>query len=344
MKNARIKVALVGYGYWGVNLLRNMFNHPALEVVGVVERDAKARERCQTNYPQIYLTDDLEIFLKAGKVDAVVIATPPNTHCEIAVTCLRAGCHVLIEKPMALSVAECDQILAQARLAKRIVMVDHTFVYHPAITFLAEQIHSGKMGELQFYDSTRVNLGGFQLTNVLWDLAPHDLSILDLLMQQRLPTQVSAHGVRHFGAPSETMCYVTLLYERNVIAHLHLNWAAPVKVRQIMLGGTEKMAIYDDNNPVEKVRIYDRSVKLERPSELDFKINYRIGDMVAPAIRQTEALANMMNEFVTCIQTGKTPLADGTAGRRVLQVLEAVSQSLEHSGKPISLQNLRQAA
>jgi predicted dehydrogenase len=337
MENKKVRVALIGYGYWGVNLLRNMLVHPGIEVVGMVERNVDLRAKCAAVYPHVPAFDLLLTCLNVAKPDAVIIATPPESHCALALRALRGGAHVLIEKPMALNVSECDQILVEAEKMKRTVMIDHTFLYHAPVSFLAKEIHAGKYGDLLYFDSVRVNLGGFQWTNVVWDLAPHDIAIIDWLTNGRLPTVVSAVGQKHFDAPIETLCYVNLMYEDNFIAHLHLNWAAPVKGRQITIGGTKKMVVYDDNTPVEKVRIYDKGVQLEKLTESDLRVNYRIGDMVAPVIQQKEALAEMLNEFVNCIREKRKPLSDGLQGRRVVQVLEAVSESLQKKGQPIAV-------
>lgn len=330
------RMGLIGYGYWGINLLRNLVVNQENEVVGVVELNSEARKKCSALYPHIPVFDNIEKFLKEQKPDAVVIATPPNTHCKLAVRCLEAGVHVLVEKPLALSVSECDQILVSAERNGRIVMVDHTFAFHPAVEYLAKETHNGLLGDLLFYDSVRVNLGGFQpITNVLWDLAPHDLSILDLLTGGRVPRKVTGVGIKHFGGDIENLCYVTLHYDNNLIAHLHLNWAAPVKVRQIMIGGSKKMAIYDDNLPSEKVRIYDKGIRLLNATPRDFRINYRVGDMTAPALRNREALGEMISHFVQCVRDNKKPLTDGYSGRRMVQILESISKSMKRDGMPI---------
>jgi predicted dehydrogenase len=337
MKNNKIQMLLVGYGYWGKNLLRNMAYSPDIEVVGVVDESEKSRQAVTSVYASMRTFSSLTVALQETKPAAVVISTPPDSHCKLAVESLRFGCHVLVEKPMAISTTECDEILVEAKKSNRIVMVDHTFVYNPAVRYLGQEIHRGAIGDLLYYDSIRVNLGGFQKTNVLWDLAPHDISILDYLTRGKTPTQVSAIGVRHFSSKVETLCYANFIYEDHFVAHLHLNWAAPTKVRQIMIGGSKKMVIYDDNIPTEKIRTYDKGVDLNHFTENDFRVNYRIGDMVAPAIPQTESLAILFVEFAHCIRANKKPIADGEMGRRVVGLLEAMSQSLEMNGKPVEV-------
>lgn len=342
MEAKRTRLALIGFGYWGANLLRNMLLNPRIEVVGLTERSPELRQKCKALYPLVPLFQTLQECLDAQKPEGVVIATQPDSHGMLAVRALRAGAHVLIEKPMATSVKECDEILNEARKANRNVMIDHTFLYHAPVSYLTKQIHAGEYGEMLYFDSVRVNLGGFQFTNVVWDLAPHDIAIIDRLLHGQLPTTCSAIGRRHFNAPSESLCYVTLAYNENFIAHLHLNWAAPVKGRQVTIGGTKKMVVYDDNTPVEKVRVYDKSVQLEQLTETDLRVNYRIGDMIAPVIPQREALADMLQEFVSCIQENRPALSDGESGRRVVLVLEALAESMRKNGQPVQLKKMRQ--
>jgi predicted dehydrogenase len=337
MKNTKIRVGLIGFGYWGPNLLRNLIAQPNAEVVCVIEGNPTSRLKCAGLYPHLSIFGSLEEFLAKNTVDAMVIATPPTTHCELAVRCLKAGAHVLVEKPLAMSSAECDMILAVAKEMNRQVMVDHTFAFHPAVEYLVKATDKGDLGDLLYYDSVRVNLGGFQpSTNVLWDLAPHDLSILDLLLKGKVPTEVSAVGIRHFGSSVENLCYLNLKYEGEFIAHLNLNWTAPVKVRTITVGGSKKMAVYDDNLPTEKVKVYDKSVSLTNVTEADFRVNYRSGDMIAPAISAAEALRGVIGHFLGCISQGTTPVCDGESGKRVVQILEAASISMAEGGRPVA--------
>lgn len=338
MKHNKARVGLIGYGYWGPNLLRNLVAQANAEVVGVVEGNPNARAKCAMLYPHLSIFATLDEFLAKGTVDAVVIATPPSTHCELAVRCLKAGANVLVEKPLAMSSAECDKILAVAKEKNLQVMVDHTFAFHPAVEYLANSTDRGDLGELLYYDSVRVNLGGFQpSTNALWDLAPHDLSILDLLLKGKVPTEVSAVGIRHCGSTVENLCYLNLKYDNNFIAHLNLNWMAPVKVRTITVGGSKKMAIYDDNLPTEKVKVYDKSVTLSSATDTDFRVNYRSGDMIAPAISMREALQGVISHFISCVINGSVPVCDGESGKRVVQILEAASISMAEGGRPVAI-------
>ncbi len=340
MGTTKPRIGLLGYGYWGPNLLRNLVSNANTAVVGLVEPDPAARARAARTYPHVPVFEDLDKFLSQVKPDGVVIATPPATHKDLAVRCLRAGAHVLVEKPLAVSVAECDEILTAAKQAKRQVMVDHTFVYNPAVEYLADRIRKGELGDLMYYDSVRVNLGGFQKhVNALWDLAPHDLSILDLFLKGKTPVSVAATGVKQFGASVESLCYLHLAYENSFTAHLHLNWVAPVKIRTVMVGGSKKMAVYDENLPSEKIKLYDSGVDVstESPTPGEFRVSYRMGDMMAPAIPTREALAGVVSDFVECVQTGRAPVSDGKSGRRMVEILEAASLSLKHGGEPIRL-------
>ena len=336
-KSGKPRVGLVGYGYWGPNLLRNLVSQGGCEVIGVVDSNPAAAKKVRDLYPQIPVFDQLSDCLSQQKPDAMVIATPPATHKELAIQCIEANAHVLVEKPLALSVSDCDAILAAAERKKRTVMVDHTFVFHPAVQRISAEVTRGNLGELLYYDSVRVNLGGFQpKTNVLWDLAPHDLSIIDVISGGRTPEKVTCVGVKHFNASVENLCYLNLRYSDNFVANVHLNWVAPMKVRQIMIGGSQKMIIYDDNLPTEKVKIYDKGISLEGDPN-NFRVNYRVGDMTAPAISTREALSDMVAHFIDCISNGTRCISDGALGRRTVQILEAASLSLSRDGQVVEI-------
>ncbi len=340
MKNSRPLIGVVGFGYWGPNLVRNFIYNGDCEVVGLAEKDEASRQKFNRIYPHLPTFSTLEELLDKKKPQGMVIATPPATHKDLALTCLKAKTHILVEKPLAQSTLECDEILTAAQKENRLVMVDHTFVYNPAVELLASQIHSGTFGDLLYYDSVRVNLGGFQpKTNALWDLAPHDLSIIDFFTQGQTPLQISAFGRKHFTNEVENLCYLNLMYENNFIAHLHLNWIAPVKIRTVLVGGSKKMAVYDENLPTEKIKLYDRGLSLirEKPLPSDFRVSYRMGDMTAPTLSQKEALAGMTSQFIKMIVNETLPVTDGQAGKRVVQVLEAASESMKHDGKPIAI-------
>jgi predicted dehydrogenase len=335
-----VKMGLIGYGYWGKNLLRNMMSSQKIEVVGVVDSDPEHRSLAQHTYSALKTYNSIEELIKAEDFEAMVIATPPASHKHLAVECLEKGLHVLVEKPLALSTEECVEILQAAEKAGKNVMVDHTFVYNSPVIHLNEQINDNELGSLLYYDSVRVNLGGFQpQVNVLWDLAPHDLSILDFWSGGDMPEMVQATGVKHFGSSTENMCYVNMKYANGFNAHLHLNWAAPFKSRQVIIAGDKKMAVYDDTQPMEKIKIYDKTVQLDQADDTDFRVNYRAGSMFAPAIKQKEALLSMVEEFANSIADNRVPLTDGIAGSKVVQVLEALSKSLYNDGRPEDIVN-----
>ena len=333
MSPSKTRVGVIGYGYWGPNLVRNFVANLKCEVVGVVDADPGARARCAALYPHVPVYAEVGELLKRARPDGIAIATPPESHCALAIQCLEAGCDVLIEKPMAMSVEECDRILAAGERVGRGVMVDHTFMYHPAVELLEKRVRDGDLGDLLYYDSVRVNFGGFQAgADVLWDLAPHDLSILDVLTRGKVPQTVSAVGVKHFDQAVANQCYLSLAYKGDFIAHVHLNWTAPVKLRTVMVAGTKKMAIYDDNLPAEKVKIYDREVSLQPREAMDFRVSYRTGDMTAPAFFHREALEGVVSAFLRMIAEGVPPKSDGESGRRMLQILEAATLSMHQGG------------
>ncbi len=331
---------MVGCGYWGPNLIRNFFEHDRVELKMVCDQVAAKMEKIGKRYPTVGLTTDYPDLLRDPNVDAIVIATPVHTHFPLAKAALEAGKHVLVEKPMCMTSAECMELIALAEERQLTLMVDHTFVYHGAVRRMKAQIESGELGEILYFDSVRVNLGLFQSDiNVVWDLAPHDLSIMDYLLQ-RIPHTIHASGACHAGNNLEDVAYITLNFEDNLIAHFHVSWLSPVKIRQMLIGGTRKMIVYDDLQPMEKIRIYDKGIDIH-PHETDEEryqnlIKYRIGDMHSPVLDLTEALRVEVDHFVDCVLNGKRPITDGEAGLRVVQILEAANKSLE-TGKPQSL-------
>ncbi len=348
-----LRIGQIGYGYWGRNLLRNILAQKDIELIGAVDHDVQQRLKLNQQHPQIAAFETIEALLEKTP-DAVVIATPPDSHFELAQRLIEKGIHVLIEKPVAQTTLHCNQLIRLAKKNKIIAMVDHTFAYHPAVRALRDRIHSGELGTLQYYDSIRVNFGGFQQANALWDLAPHDLSILDYFLKGQMPLTVSAMGVDHFGVDVENLVYVTLQYQNQFVAHLHLNRIAPVKIRQIMIGGNRKMAVYDDTQSTEKIKIYNQKIALnEEDTQSDFtnafsrefetknnekiRVSYRTGDMIAPAISNDEALFIMIDHFLDCIRTKKQPITNLESGYRVLSILEAAQESMNTGSKTIRL-------
>ncbi len=332
-----MKIGVVGLGYWGPNLVRNFLstNH----VDGVVCCDVSERrlQMAKQKFPSAEVTSSYEDLLARPDVDAVVIATPVSTHFPLGIKALQAGKHLLLEKPMTSSVDEAQRLIDAATAGGLIVMVDHTFVYTGAVRKIKESIERGVIGDILYFDSVRVNLGLFQHdTNVIWDLAPHDLSIMDYLIGKN-PVAVSAVGVNHFN-DVEDLAYLTVHYDHKLMAHFHVNWLSPVKIRKILIGGSKLMVVYDDMEPSEKVKVYDKGVEI-RETEAIYKtlVQYRTGDMYAPKIDLTEALSLMTNEFVEAVRTGKRPLTDGVSGLNVVRILEAAEKSLRSGGRMVEL-------
>lgn len=333
-----MKAGVIGLGYWGPNLVRNLLSTPGIEGVVVCDRDRSQLEKIRQKFPMVETVDTVPALLGRDDVTAVAVATPISTHHPLGMEVLRAGKHLLLEKPMAASTAECDELVAEAARRDLRLMVDHTFIYSGAVRKLKELVESGKVGDILYFDSVRVNLGLFQHdSNVIWDLAPHDISIMDWLVGEK-PVAVSATGISHFNA-FEDIAYLTVHFASSIIAHFHVNWISPVKVRQILLGGTRHMVVFDDMENSEKVKVYDKGVEVTNREQVwETLVQYRTGDMCAPKIDQTEALSRMTREFVESIREGRAPLTDGVSGRNVVAVLEAAERSLREGGARIPIQ------
>jgi len=333
-----INVGFIGYGYWGPNQVRNFYANQEANVVCVCDLRKERLNLVETSYPSVKTTTDYKELITDPRIDALVICTPVSTHFPLAQEALENGKHVLLEKPMTATVEEAEKLIELSQKKKRVLMVDHTFLYTGAVRKMKQIIESGELGEIYYFDSVRVNLGLFQHDiNVIWDLAPHDFSIMDYLLQKK-PDMVSAVGVCHLG-DLENMAYVTVQYPDNLLAHIHVNWLAPVKVRTTLIGGSRKMIVYDDTQPSEKVKIYDRGVIYSEKKEDVYQIlvQYRTGDMLAPKLDSTEALKLVSKEFVDSIQENRKPLTDGEAGLRVVKLLQAANLSLKQKGKVIKL-------
>ncbi len=334
-----IGLAVVGYGYWGPNLVRNFSLVDGAQVVAVCDQSAERRSVVEKVYPSVTTYGDLDELLADDRVDAVVIATPVSTHFPLAMRALQAGRHVLVEKPLTSTVSEGVDLVAEAQRRGLVLMVDHTFIYTSAVRKIEELIRTGDLGKLYYYDSVRINLGLFQSdVSVLWDLGVHDLSIMDFLVR-RSPNVVAATGMRHVAGAPENMAYLTCLFDDDLIAHFHVNWLAPVKVRQTLIGGSEKMIMYDDIEMSEKVKVYDKGIILAEQDEQKYQrhVGYRTGDMWAPRLDNIEALLIEAEHFVDCITNGVRPLSDGESGLRVVRILEAASHSMAHGGEPVRL-------
>jgi predicted dehydrogenase len=338
----KLRIAVVGYGYWGPNLARNFTSCAATQVVAVVDHDESRRATAHELYPWVKTHAHASKVFDDPDIDAVAIAVPTAAHHELVGKALAAGKHVLIEKPLAASVADAEEMVALAKARGRVLMVDHTFVFTGAVRKIKDYVDAGVLGRVLYFDSVRVNLGLFQPdSNVIWDLAPHDLSILDYVLG-RAPRWVSALGARHYGH-NENLAYMTVGFDDELLAHFHFNWVAPVKVRRIMIGGTQRMLVYDDTEPSEKIRLYDSGVtvqnqpNLEREKAYNLLVQYRTGDVLAPKLDGTEALRRVVESFAQAIQTGSAPMSDGHAGLRVVRLLEAAQESLRHESAKIRL-------
>jgi predicted dehydrogenase len=341
-----LRFGLVGYGYWGPNLARCIGETDGAELAAIVDASPKALERAQKRYPAAARYADWRDLIADPRIDAVAIATPVATHFEIALAALSAGKHVLVEKPITTTAKEAGLLIAEATRRDLVLMVDHTFCYTPAVRKIRDLIAANEIGDLFYYDSTRINLGLFQRdVNVIWDLAVHDLAILDFLLDEQ-PLTVSASGAGHIAGKPENMAYLSLFYPSGAVAHLNVNWLAPVKVRQTLIGGSKKMIVYDDLEPSEKIKVYDRGVTLGAGSDELNKllISYRTGDMWAPQLSVKEALLTELEHFVECARNRTQPLTSGTSGLRVVETLEAAMQSLVRRGQPIEITPVRRAS
>lgn len=332
-----LRVAIVGCGYWGQNLLRNFCDLEEAEVVVACDPDPAALVRAQRRYPFIRTTDDYNSVLTNPEIEAVVLATPVSMHYTMARQALECGKHVLVEKPLTQSSREALDLIHVAEEGGKMLMVDHTFLYTSAVRHLKALVDSGELGELLYFDSVRISLGLVQRDiNVLWDLGPHDLSIVNFLCD-RHPISVSAVAVKHLHTPFANIAYMTVHFERNLIAHFHLNWLAPVKVRRTLVGGSRKMVVYDDMESSEKIKVYDKGITQHcHPEHRERMLTaYRNGDMLAPNLETTEALRSMAREFVNSIAERRAPLSDGYSGYEVVRLLEAAEESIRQNGRAV---------
>jgi predicted dehydrogenase len=341
-----IGIGVLGYGYWGPNLVRNFAEVQDARVVGVSDLRADRLELVRQRYPTVETTTDYRDLVSNPRIDAVAIATPVSTHFESAMQALREGKHVLLAKPLAATAEEALRLIEEAARRSLVLMVDHTFVYTSAVRKIQELVASNALGQIYYYDSVRVNLGLFQPdVNVIWDLAVHDLSILDYVLPSR-PSAVSAIGISHVAGKLEDIAYLTLFFDGHLIGHVHASWLAPVKIRRTLIGGSRRMAVYDDIEPSEKIKVYDKGVTLNhgRESAYQMLIGYRTGDMWAPHLDLTEALRTEVSHFIRCIEDREPVITDGEAGLRVIEILEAASRSMMEKGRPVELNATRAMA
>ena len=333
-----IKVGIIGLGYWGPNFVRNFCTVPESDVLICCDISVDRCEKIAMLYSGIEYTERVEDVFGHPEVQAVAIATPVYTHYALAKQALNAGKHVLVTKPLTSDVGQAQELVGLAAEKGLVLLVDHTFVYHPAVEKLKDVIVRGELGDLYYFDSVRINLGLFQHDiSVIWDLAPHDISIMQYLIDR--PVQwVQAVGACHGGQKVESMAYVAVQFADNVLGHCHVNWLAPMKVRTVIVGGSRRMAVYDDNLVTEKIKIYDKGVTLNSIEGLyEAMVQYRSGDMHAPAIDGSEALTREVKHFLHCIRNGRGPVTDGWAGLRVVEILAAAEESLKNEGRRVEL-------
>jgi len=332
-----VKFGVVGYGYWGPNVVRNLDRLESAEVVAVCDKSAASRKKVAKAYPDVLVSEDSAELMSSPDIDAIAVVTPVWTHYELAKAALLNGKHIFVEKPFTSNAAQAQELIELAAQRNLKIMVDHTFLFTGAVTKIKQLLDDGSLGKLYYYDSTRVNLGLFQHdVNVVWDLAPHDLSIIDHLIEQT-PEAISATGQTHLNG-HEDVAYITVYFPDKVIAHINVNWLSPVKVRTTLIGGEKKMLVWNDLEADEKIKIYDKGVKVtSREGLYDLLVHYRSGDMWAPQIEQVEALTRELSYFVDCIANDKTPVNDGEAGLRVVRMLEAANESIRQRGAVVRL-------
>lgn len=335
-----LKLAIIGYGYWGPNLLRNFSACDGATVAAVVDRRQERLRAAKKLYPGVEVFSTAEEVMTDPSIDAVVIATPVFSHFPFASEALLRGKHVLIEKPMTTSSAHAAELIELAQKKNLVLMADHTFLYTGSVRKIREIVGMGVIGRLQYFDSVRINLGLFNPeVNVVWDLAPHDISIL-LHINEEMPESVVATGISHTHNSIENIAYITLNYQSNLIAHFHCSWSSPVKIRKILIGGSNKMIVFDDVEPSEKLRIYDTSYKVSPVSDEDkynILVDYRLGDIFVPRVSQDEALYGVARDFISAISKGTEPVSNWKNGLAVVKVLEAAEKSIKSRGREVKI-------
>ena len=332
-----IRMGVIGYGYWGPNIVRNFNSTEGLNIASICDLNPDRLKRAKRSYPGIELTTDANEILSSSKIDAVAVVAPLAMHFDLAKRALENGKYVFVEKPFTQTAAQAEELIELADRKKLKIMVDHTFLFTGAVRKIKQVIDEGILGDLYYFDSIRVNLGLFYHdANVIWDLAPHDFSIMDYLIKEKL-IAVAATGRAHFNHGLEDVAYVTIFLSNNMIAHFNVNWLSPVKVRTTLIGGDKKMLVWNDLDADEKIKIYDKGVEVKNGEKYDLLVSYRSGDMWVPKIDQIEALKLEAEYFVECMTNGKVPINDGNAGLRVVKMLEAANRSLKNKGEMVSL-------
>ena len=331
-------VGVIGYGYWGPNMVRNFQESDVSNVTMVSDLNDARLKLVESRYPAVKTTIEHRELLDSNSVDAVIIATPVHTHFDLAMSALKAGKHVLVEKPLSETSEQARTLIAEAKRRDLVLAVDHTFIYTGAVRKLRELVETGELGDLYYYDSKRVNLGLFQPdVSVIWDLAVHDLAIMAYVFPHR-PIAVSATGIGHVPGKPANVAYLSIYFESQMMAHINVSWLSPVKLRQTLIGGDRKMVVYDDLEPSEKIKVYDKGIELETRERIyETLVGYRTGDMWAPKLDATEALAREARHFVDCVENGVVPESGGEAGLYVVRILEAATRSMEERGAPVDL-------
>jgi len=332
-----LRIGVIGYGYWGPNIVRNFHGQEQSRVMAVADKSPKTHKRIRQAYPDMHTTADARELIESSEIDVIAVVTPVWTHYELAKAALENGKHVFVEKPFTCTTAQAEELIELADRKNLKIMVDHTFLFTGAVKRIHQLIDDGTLGNLYYYDSMRVNLGLFQHdVNVIWDLAPHDLSIMDYLIKER-PEAVVATGERHLNGVAD-IAFINVFYPKNIIAHINVNWLSPVKVRTTLIGGEKKMLVWNDLEADEKIKVYDKGAEMTTGEGLhQLLVSYRSGDMWAPRVEQVEALRDEAAYFVDCILNNKKPFNDGIAGLQVVKMLEAADRSLEQKGKLIQL-------
>jgi predicted dehydrogenase len=332
-----LRMGVIGYGYWGPNIVRNIRSIDNAELVSVCDKSAAALKRAARGYPGVHLTTDFGEVLRSPEIDAIAVVTPVWTHYELAKSALENGKHVFVEKPFTSAPWQAEELIELADRKGLKIMVDHTFLFSGAVKKIREIVDAGTLGPLYYFDSTRVNLGLFQHdVSVVWDLAPHDLSIMDHIIREE-PEALVATGANHFNGHAD-MAFLTIYFPRNIVAHINVNWLSPVKVRTTLIGGKDKMLVWNDLEADEKIKVYDKGVQITNgESVYDLLVSYRSGDVWAPKCDQTEALKIELQYFMDCILNDRVPMNDGIAGLRVVKLLDAADQSLKERGRIVTL-------
>ena len=334
-----IRIGIIGYGYWGPNLVRNFMNIEGCTVSHICDLDIKKLDIAQKKYPSINTTNSIDQIFENSEIDAIVIATPVSTHYDLASKALESNKHTLVEKPLTNNVEQAQILGKKAKDKNKILMIDHTYLYTPAIQKIKELIDSNSLGEIQYIDSTRINLGLFQTdVNVMWDLAVHDIAICCYLLKEK-PISVQAVGISHTENGLENMAYITLHYNTKKIIHFNCSWVSPVKIRYMLIGGDKKMVVFNDLETTEKIKIYDSSYenKYDLEHTKKFLTDYRIGDIFIPKIPQIEGLKNMAEDFISSIQNNKEPISNFNLGLEIVKILESAQKSIKNDGQVVIL-------